>query len=63
MLEAGPASCGAIARALFIAPGGVTHHLRRLEQAGLARRIRTGRSVTVHLSVRGRGLLELYDEA
>jgi DNA-binding MarR family transcriptional regulator len=60
-LQAGPASCGVIAQALFMAPGGVTHHLRRLERAGLVRRTRTGREVTVHLSARGRALLDLYD--
>jgi DNA-binding MarR family transcriptional regulator len=61
MLQAGPASCGTIAQALFMAPGGVTHHLRWLERAGLARRTRSGREVTVHLSRRGRALLDLYD--
>jgi DNA-binding MarR family transcriptional regulator len=61
MLQARPASCGTIAQALFMAPGGVTHHLRHLERAGLARRTRTGREVTVHLTARGRALLDLYE--
>jgi DNA-binding MarR family transcriptional regulator len=61
VLEAGAASCGMIAQTLFMVPGGVTHHLRRLERAGLVRRTRTGREVTVHLSARGRALLDLYD--
>jgi DNA-binding MarR family transcriptional regulator len=60
MLQAGPASCGTIAQALFMAPGGVTHHLRWLERAGLARRMRSGREVTVHLTPRGCALLDVY---
>jgi DNA-binding transcriptional ArsR family regulator len=61
MLLAGPASCGSLAKALFMAPGGITHHLRVLERAGLARRTRAGREVMVNLSARGRALLDLYD--
>jgi DNA-binding MarR family transcriptional regulator len=43
-----------------MAPGGVTHHLRFLEAAGLIWRERTGRSVTVELTARGGAILALY---
>jgi DNA-binding transcriptional ArsR family regulator len=56
-----PATCGAIAVALLIAPGGVTHHLQRLEAAGLARRRRRGRDVVVERTRRGGALLALYE--
>lgn len=43
-----------------MAPGGVTHHLRLLEAAGLVWRERTGRSVIVELTARGGAILALY---
>jgi DNA-binding MarR family transcriptional regulator len=62
-LDDAPATCGRIARALHLVPGGVTHHLRALEAAGLIQRTRDGRHVQVELTARGRALHALYQQA
>jgi DNA-binding MarR family transcriptional regulator len=53
---------GQIAAALCMVPGGATHHLIRLEAAGLVIRRRRGRHVVVERTARGTALLELYAE-
>lgn len=62
-LAAVPVTCGQIAKHLFMAPGGVTHHLRTLEAAGLVRRTRRGRHVIVERTARGRAVIALFDAA
>ena len=62
-LEDAPARCGRIAEALHLVPGGVTHHLRALETAGLITRKRKGRHVLVELTARGRALRVLFEHA
>jgi DNA-binding transcriptional ArsR family regulator len=59
LLDTG-ATCGDLANALYMAPGGVTHHLRLLEAAGLVIRERVGRNVIVERTARGRAVLALY---
>jgi DNA-binding MarR family transcriptional regulator len=54
------ATCGAIAESLFMAPGGVTHHLRVLEAAGLVTRTRRGRHVVVERTAKGCAIIALY---
>lgn len=61
-LVSSPVTCGEIAKHLFIAPGGVTHHLRTLEAAGLVRRTRHGRHVVVERTARGRAVMALFEE-
>lgn len=56
-----PATAGALAASLHLAPGGLTHHLKQLEAAGLIRRIPAGRHVIVERTARGTSLLALYD--
>jgi DNA-binding MarR family transcriptional regulator len=51
-----------IAEALRMVPAGVTHHLRRLEDAGLVIRTRRGRHVVVERTARGTALRGLYAE-
>jgi DNA-binding transcriptional ArsR family regulator len=53
---------GQIAEALRMVPAGATHHLSRLEAAGLVIRKRSGRHVVVERTARGSALLELYAE-
>jgi DNA-binding MarR family transcriptional regulator len=53
---------GQIAEALRMVPAGATHHLSRLEAAGLVIRKRRGRHVAVERTARGTALLELYAE-
>jgi DNA-binding MarR family transcriptional regulator len=53
---------GQIAEALRMVPAGATHHLSRLEAAGLVIRKRRGRHVVVERTARGSALLKLYDE-
>jgi DNA-binding transcriptional ArsR family regulator len=53
---------GQIAEALRMVPAGATHHLSRLEAAGLVIRKRRGRHVVVERTARGSALLELYAE-
>jgi predicted ArsR family transcriptional regulator len=48
------------AETLDLVPGGVRHHLRALEAAGLIRRTRVGRHVEVELTARGRALQMLF---
>jgi DNA-binding transcriptional ArsR family regulator len=55
-----PRSVGELAQRMHTVPGGATHHLRRLEAAGLVIRERRGQRVIVELTGRGRGLLALY---
>jgi DNA-binding MarR family transcriptional regulator len=51
---------GEIANALRMVPAGATHHLSRLEAAGLVVRKRRGRHVVVEPTARGTALLDLY---
>jgi DNA-binding MarR family transcriptional regulator len=53
---------GQIAAALRMVPAGATHHLGRLEAAGLVIRKRRGRHVVVERTARGSALLGLYAE-
>jgi DNA-binding transcriptional ArsR family regulator len=55
-----PRSAGAVAKALMASPGAATHHVRKLEAAGLIARERVGRNVAVHRTPRGTALLMLY---
>lgn len=57
-----PQRPGQIAETLRMVPGGATHHLSRLEAAGLVIRRRRGRYVVVERTPRGTALLELYAE-
>jgi DNA-binding MarR family transcriptional regulator len=57
-----PTSIGRLAEALRAVPSAATHHVGALEAAGLVSRDRCGRQVLVHLTARGRSLLELYEE-
>ena len=56
----GPVSAGALALELGCAPNVLSYHLKRLEDAGLVTRHRTGQQVTVRRSTRGEALLDLY---
>jgi DNA-binding MarR family transcriptional regulator len=53
---------GQIAEALRMVPAGATHHLNRLEAAGLVIRKRRGRHVLVERTSRGTALVDLYAE-
>ena len=53
-------TAGELAARLQLAPGGVTHHLKNLEAAGLIRRTRDGRRVIVQRTARGTSVLALY---
>ena len=55
-------ACNQIAEALRMVPAGVTHHLGRLEAAGLVIRKRRGRHVVVERTARGTALRGLYAE-
>jgi DNA-binding transcriptional ArsR family regulator len=57
-----PTSIGRLAEAIRAVPSAATHHVSALEAAGLVLRDRCGRQVLVHLTARGRSLLELYEE-
>jgi DNA-binding transcriptional ArsR family regulator len=56
-----PQTAGRLAQLLDCAPSVITYHLRALEAAGLASRLRHGRHVMVQRSSRGRALLDLYE--
>ena len=59
-LEA-PKNPGQLAKQLFFAPSGVTHHLAALEAAKLVTRERQGRNFLVQRTARATALLALYD--
>ncbi|MGF1662190.1 MAG: ArsR/SmtB family transcription factor [Kineosporiaceae bacterium] len=56
----GPASPGALAAELGLAPSVLSYHLKRLEDAGLVNRTRRGQQVTTRRTPRGEALLDLY---
>jgi DNA-binding transcriptional ArsR family regulator len=56
-----PQTAGRLATLLECVPSAITHHLQTLEAAGLITRNRTGRSVIVSRTTRGRALLDLYE--
>jgi hypothetical protein len=55
-----PATTGELALRLEISAGGVSQHLSRLEQAGLAEAHRSGKRVYYQLTERGESLLSLF---
>jgi DNA-binding transcriptional ArsR family regulator len=57
---AAPVGTVELAKRLGQSAGNISHHLARLEQAGLSEGIRQGRSVYYQRSVRAEGLLALY---
>jgi DNA-binding transcriptional ArsR family regulator len=56
----GPVTAGALAAELGYAPGVLSYHLKRLEEAGLVTRERGGQHVTVRRATRGERLVDLY---
>ncbi len=56
-----PASTGEVAHKLGIASGGVSEHLKRLTQAGLAEPHRSGKRVYYQLTRRGEDLIALFE--
>jgi hypothetical protein len=56
-----PTTAGSLAATLQLAPGGVTHHLKALEAAGLVRRTPQGRHASIERTARGTSLLALYE--
>jgi hypothetical protein len=57
-----PMYAGPLAERLFLTPSGLSHHLNRLEAAGLVRRTRRGRRVLVRRTSRAVSLLLLYED-